>query len=172
MKTPEELFYENMRFSKFILKKGYPNLLFDEDMQQVADLGLWKACLHYDQTSSTKFTTFAGVVINNELFMEMRKRGKVDRFYCIPLSQTFVDADNDNLTYEDLIKDPKGEEFVDFVIFKDAIDRTTQKLSEKEKQVFHGILQGKKQREISEETGISQSYVSRLIERVRGKVSV
>lgn len=169
MKTPEELFYENIRFSKFILKQQFPNLCLDEDMKQVADLGLWKACISYNQTSKTKFTTFAGVVIKNEICNALRSINKTDKFYCVPLSQPFIDTNDDNLTYEDMIKDPRGEEFSSYIITRDTIISICNSLSCKEKKVLQGLLQGKSSKQIVKEMNITRSNISQIRRKIKGR---
>lgn len=71
--TPEELFAKNEKLAYKVAHKmklhipGYDQ----EDIFQVAKLGLWKACLTYDPNKA-KFSTYAHTCIKRELLMVYR----------------------------------------------------------------------------------------------------
>ena len=73
--TPEELYLKNEALVCHVLNKKFPMNRFDDDFQQIARLGLWKACLRYDETKS-KFSTYAVPAIENEIKMELRKKSR------------------------------------------------------------------------------------------------
>ena len=49
--TPEELYLANERLAHWVLAKYYSRRQMDEDLQQVARLGLWKACVGFKESS-------------------------------------------------------------------------------------------------------------------------
>lgn len=61
--TPEERFQENQKLVHFILQKKFPLVAFDEDVIQEANMGLWKACIGFDEAKGYSFSTFAGTII-------------------------------------------------------------------------------------------------------------
>lgn len=75
--TPLERYEENQSLVWFALKKHFPALRVDEDIIQVCKIGLWQACVSYDPTKGTKFSTFAV----KGIFMELRR---YIRDYCKP----------------------------------------------------------------------------------------
>ena len=69
----EQLYAENETLVHGALRRFFPTFAFNEDIQQVARIGLWKACLHYD-TEKSRFSTAAYRFIVNEVSMELRKK--------------------------------------------------------------------------------------------------
>ena len=57
--TPQELYEENQSLVWFTLKKYFPSLKIDEDIIQVRNIGLRKACTEYFPEKGAKFSTFA-----------------------------------------------------------------------------------------------------------------
>ncbi len=74
----EKLFNENQGLIKLYLSKN--QVLLDtyerEDIQQEANLALWKACMKFDPSKAYKFSTFAMSVIKNHFIDMIRKEGK------------------------------------------------------------------------------------------------
>ena len=70
----EKLFSENRNLIYAALSRYVPQMAFDEDMQQIAGIGLWKACLAFDEGTGAKFATFAYRCIRNEVYVELRGR--------------------------------------------------------------------------------------------------
>lgn len=58
--TPEERFQENQKLVHFILQKKFPLVAFDEDVIQEANMGLWKACIGFDEAKGTHFQLLRG----------------------------------------------------------------------------------------------------------------
>lgn len=67
-----ELFNKNERLAYYVLKKHYSWLVHDEDAIQTALLGLWKACLSYDEEKNPAFVPFAIIVIRREILQIVR----------------------------------------------------------------------------------------------------
>ena len=70
----EKLFSENSNLIYAALSKFLPEEAKDEDMQQIASIGLWKACLAYNEGAGAKFITFAYRCMRNEIYVELRRR--------------------------------------------------------------------------------------------------
>ena len=68
----EKLFNENTKLVHYVINKSFQGLKtyisgYDyEDIVQVGNIGLWKACLSYNPDKS-KFTTYAIRIIYNEI---------------------------------------------------------------------------------------------------------
>lgn len=77
-----KLFEENQRLVTYVLMpivEPWPTHVRSfhfEDMMQSARLGLWKACMRFDESKGYEFATFAVPVIRNEIYMYIRKNIK------------------------------------------------------------------------------------------------
>ena len=157
--TPEELYFENEALVYHVLNKKFPMSRFDDDFQQIARLGLWKACLRYDETKS-KFSTYAVPAIENEIKMELRKMSR--KPIEISLDDLIRDTsdDTDGLTIFGICMGDQDVEFVD-AIWADK------ELTERQKRILSLLYDGMVQADIAREIGISQTMVSREVAKIR-----
>ena len=71
-------------------------------------LGLWKAALHFDAESGTRFPTYAVRCIQNQVWQGERSKIRGNIPDTVSLNERV--ADDTKTTYMDLLKDPKAEE--------------------------------------------------------------
>lgn len=71
----DKLIKDNIPLVYHIINKYYPTYTKDEDIIQAGMLGLVKASKNYSNQKS-KFSTYAGVCIRNEIVNELRYRQK------------------------------------------------------------------------------------------------
>lgn len=64
---------DNIPFVYYIIHKYYPTFAKDEDIIQSGMVGLVKAANKFDSTKG-KFSTYAGVIIKNEIAKELKLR--------------------------------------------------------------------------------------------------
>lgn len=69
------LICDSIPFVYYIINKYYPTFIHDEDVIQAGMLGLCIAADKYDARKS-KFSTFAGKVIKNNIASELKRRLK------------------------------------------------------------------------------------------------
>ena len=157
--TPEELYFENEALVYHVLHKKFPMSRFDDDFQQIARLGLWKACLRYDETKG-KFSTYAVPAIENEIKMELRKMSR--KPIEISLDDLIRDTsdDTDGLTIFGICMGDQDVEFVD-TIWADK------ELTERQKRILSLLYNGMVQDDVAREIGISQTTVSREVAKIR-----
>lgn len=157
--TPEELYFENEALVYHVLHKKFPMSRFDDDFQQIARLGLWKACLRYDETKS-KFSTYAVPAIENEIKMELRKMSR--KPIEISLDDFVKDtSDNDDrLTISGICIGEQDVEFIDTT----WVDK---ELTDRQKRILSLLYDGMVQADIAKEIGISQTMVSREVAKIR-----
>lgn len=167
-----KLYKENENLVYFCLKKY--GLEFDEDYQQMARIGLWNACKSFDISKEFKFSTYAVHVINNEVFKQFRKiNAKKERTAVVislneKISNNGTTKDIENLTYEDSLADSK--DYYESFIIKDVIKQVYDKLSKEEQKLFIlYFVEDKTQQEISKKLNLSQSYISRLLKKLKNK---
>lgn len=157
--TPEELYFKNEALVYHVLHKKFPMSRFDDDFRQIARLGLWKACLRYDETKG-KFSTYAVPAIENEIKMEFRKKSR--KPIEISLDDLIRDTsdDTDGLTIFGICMGDQDVGFVD-TIWADK------ELTERQKRILGLLYDGMVQADIAKEIGISQTMVSREVAKIR-----
>jgi len=129
--------------------------------------GLYKAINTFDINKDIKFATYASTCINNEIRMMLRKLKKHRNTTYIDEILT-IDTEGHKLTYNDIISDIKSDIAYDDFIFKDTIKDI--KLTDIEKQIVQLRIDGKTQKEIANILNFSQSYVSRILQKIKKKI--
>ncbi len=168
----QELIEHNLRLVVYIARRFENTGINIEDLISIGTIGLIKAVGTYRTDKNIKLATYASRCIENEILMYLRKnasrRGEVS--FDEPLN---TDWDGNELllsdvlgTDEDIVMRPI-EEDVDRSLLAAAINT----LSMRERQIItlrFGLGGGKEQtqKEVADQLGISQSYISRLEKRI------
>lgn len=164
----EKLIEHNLRLVAHIVKKYYTSNKNQEDLISVGTIGLIKAIDSYDISNGTKFATYAGKCLQNEILMYFRSQKRTSNE--VSINETIdIDKDGNPLTYMDIIA--CEDTIVDDLDIKTksakALRIINQELNEREKEIImmrYGIGRQRPitQREIAKKLGISRSYVSRI----------
>lgn len=165
----EKRFESNKGLVGHIMKKYYIRSDQYKDVYQEGLIGLWKACITFDDSKGTKFATYAGRCIQNQIGMFFRKEKKTALDTSI---QYVLNNDNgDEFTVEDTIADERSSNFTQDFLDRESIAELISIIlncSEPRKRLFVLLtMAGMKQRQIGNLLGISQSYVSRLEKQYR-----
>lgn len=157
--TPEELYFKNESLVYHVLHRKFPMSRYDDDFQQIARLGLWKACLSYDETKG-KFSTYAVPCIENQIKMELRKMGRrpIETSLDTPVKDT--DENDERLTISGMLIGEQDVGFVDTI----WVDK---ELTDRQKRILGLLYDGMVQADIAREIGISQTMVSREVTKIR-----
>lgn len=166
------LIERNLRLVVYIARRFENTGINIEDLISIGTIGLIKSVNTYRTDKNIKLATYASRCIENEILMYLRKnssqRGEVSLDE--PLN---TDWDGNEL----LLSDVLGTE-ADTVMrpIEDDVDRqllaaAIEKLSEREREIIvmrFGLNGGKEQtqKEVADQLGISQSYISRLEKRI------
>lgn len=167
-----QLIERNLRLVVYIARRFENTGINIEDLISIGTIGLIKAVGTYKPEKNIKLATYASRCIENEILMHLRKTVnlKSEISFDEPLN---TDWDGNELllsdilgTENDLVMKPI-EDDVDRKLLMDALD----KLSEREKRIItmrFGLdgREEKTQKEVADELGISQSYISRLEKRI------
>ena len=172
----QKLIEHNLRLVVYIAKKFENTGIEMEDLISIGAIGLIKAVKTYKYDKKIKLATYASRCIENEILMQLRKLSKVKAEVSLdePLSG---DGDGNELLLEDILYDEKQ------TLGKD-MERTSEqqilweiinKLGPREKEIMimrFGLLgeKEKTQKEVADELGISQSYISRIEKKILGKM--
>lgn len=172
----EKLIVHNLRLVVYIAKKFESTGTGVEDLISIGTIGLIKAVNTFRPDKKIKLATYASRCIENEILMYLRRNNKIKTEVSIdePLNK---DSDGNELLLSDILgTDPdityrNLEDEVDMKLLKEAI----RKLNSREKNIMEmrfGFISGreKTQKEVADELGISQSYISRLEKKIIGKM--
>lgn len=168
----QELIEHNLRLVVYIARRFENTGIHIEDLISIGTIGLIKAIGTYKLDKNIKLATYASRCIENEILMYLRKNAnrKSEVSFDEPLN---TDWDGNELLLSDVLGTDADvvmrpiEEDVDRSLLNTAIEA----LSPRERQIItlRFGLNGTKERtqkEVADQLGISQSYISRLEKRI------
>ena len=168
----QRLIEHNLRLVVYIARRFENTGVNLEDLISIGTIGLIKAIGTYRRDRNIKLATYASRCIENEILMHIRKisNQRTEVSLDEPIN---MDYDGNELllsdilgTDEDMIQRPL-EDDVDLCVLRQALGQ----LPDRERQivVMRFGLEGRKeltQKEVAQQMGISQSYISRLEKRI------
>ena len=176
LQARQTLVERNLRLVVYIAKKFENTGIGIEDLISIGTIGLMKGVNTFNSEKKIKLATYASRCIENEILMFLRRSNKTKGEVSIdePLNK---DGDGNELLLSDILgTDPdvtyrKLEDEVDKTLLKASIE----KLNIREKNIMEmrfGFITGneKTQKEVADELGISQSYISRLEKKIINKM--
>ena len=168
----KELIEHNLRLVAYIARRFENTGINIEDLISIGTIGLIKAVGTYQPARSIKLATYASRCIENEILMYLRKTAgqKTEFSFDEPLN---TDWDGNELLLSDILGTDGDlvmrpiEADVDRQLLRQALDR----LGSRERTIItlRFGLDGKRERtqkEVADQMGISQSYISRLEKRI------
>ncbi len=171
-KARETLIVHNLRLVVYIEKKFENTGIGIEDLISIGTIGLIKAVNTFSIHKNIKLATYASRCIENEILMYLRKSNQYKNEVSIdePLN---VDWDGNELLLSDVLGTDSDcvNSHLDNEVEKKLLYEAIDKLSPREKQIMEMRfgLNGRKektQKEVADEIGISQSYISRLEKKI------
>lgn len=168
----DTLIVHNLRLVVYIAKKFENTGIWLEDLVSIGTVGLIKAVNTFSPDKNIKLATYASRCIENEILMYLRKYSQYR--YDISIDEPLnVDWDGNELLLSDVLGTDSDtvnshiEEEVEKQLLHEAVDH----LGEREKKIMEmrfGLngCKEKTQKEVADEIGISQSYISRLEKRI------
>jgi len=141
-----------------------------DDLASEGMVGLVKAARAFDPAKGIKFATFASRCINNEMLMFMRRNKKHEGDISLYAAVCGDAEGNELLLLDTLCADESNIERAERVAdaVSDLRDLTV-RLTGREKRILGYINAEMTQNIMAAELGISQSYVSRLVKKIRAK---
>ena len=171
-KAKQTLTEHNLRLVVYIARRFENTGLNLEDLISIGTIGLIKAINTFKSAKNIKLATYASRCIENEILMYLRKvsNQRTEVSFDEPLN---TDWDGNELLLSDVLGTEADvvmrpiEEDVDRSLLAAAINI----LSPREKQIItlrFGLDGGREQtqKEVADQLGISQSYISRLEKRI------
>ena len=172
----EKMIVHNLRLVIYIAKKFECSAVSVDDLTSIGSLGLIKAVNSFIPSKNIKFATYASRCVENEILMYLRKQSNrnVDVSIDDALS---VDSDGNELNLID-VRYTYGYEVsknIEQESEKQVLWQSINSLTGREREIIlmRFGLNGnseKTQKEVADEIGISQSYISRLEKRIFKKL--
>ncbi|WP_307066889.1 RNA polymerase sporulation sigma factor SigE [Alkalibacillus filiformis] len=166
------LIEHNLRLVVYIAKKFENTGIHIEDLISIGSIGLIKAVNTFNPEKKIKLATYASRCIENEILMYLRRNNKrkTEVSFDEPLN---VDWDGNELLLSDVLGTEEDiitkdlESFVDKTLLKSALST----LNGREKQIMEmrfGLsgYEEQTQKDVADQLGISQSYISRLEKKI------
>ena len=167
----ERLVLENLKLVPYIYHRQFPKSeivrLYEEELISEGYVGLIKAAKNFDADCGRQFSTFAGSCIRNQMLYHLRglkKFGGKEILLSTPICET---SDGDTLRYEDVLIDKTDYAGTASVL----LDAQNVSLTKRELEVLKMTSRGCKQKEIAKALGVTQSNVSRLLLKIKNKIS-
>lgn len=153
----QQLIEDNMGLVYHIVRRDYPTYINDEDIIQCGMLGLCKAAEKWDETKS-KFPTYAGICIKNEIVIEFRRRAKHQGV--LSLDYEIDEEDGGKCCFGDFIASDEDVGYVDLEI-------DSKRLTKRQAEIFELCKQGMTCADIARKLGVSKQYIWKTVRRLR-----
>lgn len=154
----EKRFTESTPLVYWLVNRYFPSLSGDEDILQEAMIGLWNACLNFDEEKGFVFSTFATACVLNTVNMELRRRSRR-----IVTSSIDEPISEDGLTVAEVVEDKKAQIDDSILLLMDFFNS----LTEKEQKAVKYRMMGLNQEAIGKKIGVSQAQCSRIFTKLR-----
>ncbi|MEA4899296.1 MAG: sigma-70 family RNA polymerase sigma factor [Christensenellaceae bacterium] len=160
----DALIVDNLGLARHMARKFMGTGIELEDLVSIAYIGLIKAADSYDPDKGVRFGSYAGVVIRNEILMAVRS------YRTRAPAALSLDAEvpgTHGVTFADLLPaSNNADDALDRASTCEAVHQALGMLKPREVKVvsiLHGLDGGapRKQREVAQAMGVSQSIVSR-----------
>ena len=171
MDARNTLIERNLRLVAHIAKKYYSSGYDTDDLISIGTIGLIKAIDSYNINNGTRFATYAGKCLQNEILMFFRSQKRLSAETSLN-DAVEIDKDGNPLTYMDIIccDDSIADEIDLKMNTAKVIHGINTVLNDRERQIIImryglGLAKPVTQREAAERLNISRSYVSRIEKR-------
>lgn len=170
------LIVHNLRLVVYIAKKFENTGVWLEDLISIGTLGLIKAVNTFSVEKNIKLATYASRCIENEILMYLRKYSQFR--YDVSIDEPLnVDWDGNELLLSDVLGTDSDcvNSPIENEVEKQLVHEAVNHLGERERKIMemrYGLngCKEKTQKEVADEIGISQSYISRLEKRIIKKL--
>ena len=177
----QTLIERNLRLVVYIARRFENTGVNLEDLISIGTIGLIKAVGTYQPAKSIKLATYASRCIENEILMYLRRTVKLksEVSFDEPLN---TDFEGNELLLSDILGTDSETVYggVEANVEKELLKEALKRLPERERRIMYmrfglGGKQEMTQKDVADELGISQSYISRLekkiIERLKKEIS-
>ena len=172
----QKLIEHNLRLVKKNKKKFESSGVELDDLISIGSIGLIKAINSFNSGKNIKIATYASKCIENEILMYLRKISRTQNE--VSFDETLsTDGEGNELVLGDLVPSISDlpQDDLDESVEKQILKSILNSLNPRERDimVMRFGLDGrdeKTQKQVADDMGISQSYISRLEKRIVGKI--
>ena len=162
MTDREQKIIDNMGLVHYVIHKYFPLYIDNQDNIQNGYVGLIKAVDSFDESTGNTFATYAAKCIFNEIAINLRRQNKYAKDISLYTVLANGDTRDDPLTIEDIF------------IYEDDytpmyIQEFIRCLDERETTVLRYLMDGKTQKYVSDQLGMTRSNVCRIVKIMRSK---
>ena len=166
------LIEHNLRLVVYIARKFENAGVNVEDLISIGTIGLIKAVNTFKSDKNIKLATYASRCIENEILMYLRRNNRIKNEVSFdePLN---IDWDGNELLLSDILGTENDEVYnhIEEEVNYNLLSYVIKKLSTREKDIMEmlfWLVNGEEmtQKEVADEIGISQSYISRLEKKI------
>lgn len=162
--TPEERYTENEPLIVYVMRRYYPSLIKNEDLQQEARIGLWRACLAYDDSRKETFMALAIPYIRNAIsggYQKLYGRSMNRRYLFWNMRSLEEEVDvADAFSLLDIITGDPDVGYLD-------VSGMMTKMTQREIEIFQRWVWGETRDEIAEDLGICKRTIWRALDKVK-----
>ena len=171
-KIKSDLIEHNLRLVVYIARKFDNTGVELDDLVSVGTIGLIKAVNSFNVEKKIKLATYASRCIENEILMYLRRIVKIksEVSFDEPLN---VDWEGNELLLSDILGTDSDIVYKDIetTVESELLRQALTKLSPREREIMElrfGLsgAEEKTQKEVADQLGISQSYISRLEKKI------
>lgn len=167
----EKLIKGNLRLVMKIAIKYQSTGIDIKDLFSIGTIGLMKSINRFDPEKKIKLVTFSARCINNEILMFLRGNKKI-KHECSLTDSLHTDNDGNELKIEDVVPDYKiraEEKYENAEIVSNTMTLALSSMKKRDKIVFLLNLCNFDQKIIAEKCNMSQSYISRILNKARNE---
>lgn len=169
-KDKEKTLTENIGLAYFVAKKFYTGNAFnDDDIRQVALIGLWKAIDTWEETKGA-LSTYATKVITNYILQELRKKGR-KKNNALSYDALISSCDGE-VSYLETVASEKND--IEFVEVLNDFQRLYVSLNKKEQALLYiySNYPEMRQEDIATSLGVTQSRISKMKKKIQKNLSM
>ena len=170
------LIVHNLRLVVFIAKKFESTKINIEDLISIGSMGLIKGVQTFKMEKNIKLATYASRCIENEILMYLRKTQRARKEYSLD-EVLSVDSEGNEMVLSDVLSSDEDLALTKLTKEEDIrnLYYSIEKLNAREREIIimrFGLYDhvAMTQKEVADELGISQSYISRLEKRIFDKM--
>ena len=167
-----KLIEHNLRLDVYISRKFENTGVDADDLISIGTIGLIKAINSFRTDKNIKLATYASRCIENEILMYLRRTSKLksEVSFDEPLN---TDFEGNELLLSDILGTDSETVYggVEANVEKELLKEALKKLPERERRIMYmrfglGGKEEMTQKDVADELGISQSYISRLEKKI------
>ena len=156
---------------KSIISKYYGTWADFEDFLQVGFVGVMQAVYNYNDSSNTKFTTFAYLNISSEIksfitYLNRQKNKVLSE--ALSIENTFEDSNDDA---ESFFEQPCEQDMSKSILIRYLIEQEVSLMQDYERVIIYDWFDGFSYKEIAEKHSIAFKKVDNTIQKIKGLLS-